>query len=231
MPTPRANDLRRWSTGRLVLHRNVRRGRIGWVRPATVVFDDDRGLLLWIARGSVAVNEVAADGRGMRSMPFTEWIDLDYKLVVGQFLGPGVLKFLPAAVDGDAEFAAHSVWWFRDDAGAFTNWYVNLEEPGVRWDDGGVAGVDMVDQDLDIVVRPDRSWQWKDSDEFAERLAFPEHYWVHDEAEVRAEGWRVVKQIEAGGFPFDGTWTDFSPDESWPVPTALPTGWDRPPVV
>ena len=226
VPTPRAK--RRWSRGRLVLHRNVRRGRIGWVRPATVVSDDDRGLLLWIGRGSVAVNEVAADGRGMRAMPFTEWIGLEYKLVVGTFQGPGVLKFLPAAVDGDAEFAAHSVWWFRDDAGTFTNWYVNLEEPGVRWDDGGVAGVDMVDQDLDIVVWPDRTWQWKDEDEFTERLAFGDHYWVRDEAAVRAEGWRVVKLIEAGDFPFDGTWADFVPAESWPVPTELPAGWDRP---
>jgi hypothetical protein len=220
----------RFPPGRLVLHRNVRHGRIGWVRPATVVSDDDRGLLLWIARGSAAANEVAADGRGMRSMPFTEWIGLEYKLVVGDFVGPGVLKFLPAAAGGDAEFAAHSVWWFRDDAGAFTNWYVNLEEPGVRWDDGPVAGVDMVDQDLDIVAKPDRSWRWKDEDEFTERLAFGAHYWVRDEAAVRAEGWRVVRQIEAGAFPFDGTWTDFVPDPSWPVPAKLPAGWDRPAV-
>ena len=26
--------------------------------------------------------------------------------------------------------------------------------------------------------RPDRTWEWKDEDEFAERLAFPDHYWV-----------------------------------------------------
>jgi hypothetical protein len=105
---------------------------------------------------------------------------------------------------------------------------VNLEEHAVRWDDGGVAGVDVVDQDLDVVVAPDRSWRWKDEDEFAERLAFPGHYWVSDEAAVRAEGLRVIKQAEAGDFPFDGTWTDFRPDPSWPVPTALPDGWDRP---
>jgi hypothetical protein len=38
----------------------------------------------------------------------------------------------------------------------------------------------------------------------------------------------VIKVIEAGEFPFDGTWTDFVPDPSWQTPTDLPDGWDRP---
>ncbi|MBO4210661.1 DUF402 domain-containing protein [Micromonospora echinofusca] len=214
----------RFEPGRLILHRNVRRGRIGWVRPARVVRDDDRGLLLWLARHTPVVDEVADDGRGMRTMPFAEWITRSYRLRVVEWHGPALLMFLPAG-------AAHSVWWFRDPVtDVFANWYVNLEEPGVRWDDGAVAGVDVVDQDLDVVARRDRSWAWKDEEEFAERLAFPEHYWVPDPAAVRAEGERVVKLIEAGQFPFDGTWCDFRPDPSWTPPRELPVGWDRPPV-
>nr|BFE68482.1 hypothetical protein GCM10020092_017830 [Actinoplanes digitatis] len=88
----------------------------------------------------------------------------------------------------------------------------------------------MIDQDLDVVVHPDRAWEWKDEDEFAERLAYPDHYWVRDEQAVRAEGLRVIKMIEAGEFPFDGTWTDYHPDPSWLVPTSLPPGWNRPAV-
>lgn len=213
----------RFEPGRVILHRNVRRGTIGWARLARVVSDDERGLALWIGRGSPAAHEVTEDGRGMRAMSFAEWLRHPHRLAVHQWDGPPVLKFLPAG-------AAHSVWWFRDEAGWFANWYVNLEEPGVRWDDGDVAGVDVVDQDLDIVVRPDRSWSWKDEDEFTERLAFPEHYWVADEAAVRAEGERVIKMVEAGVFPFDGTWCDFEPDPAWRVPAAMPPGWDRPPV-
>jgi hypothetical protein len=209
--------------GRLVMHRNVRRGRIGWVRPARVVSDDARGLALWIGRGTPVANEVADDGRGMRAMPFTEWLSRSYRLQVGVWNGPPLLKFLPAE-------GAYSVWWFRDEAGRFANWYVNLEEPGVRWDDGKVAGIDVVDQDLDVVVRPDHTWYWKDEDEFAERLAFPEQYWVTDEAAVRAEGERVIKMAEARVFPFDGTWCDFVSDPRWAVPAALPPGWDRPPA-
>ena len=50
---------------------------------------------------------------------------------------------------------------------------------------------------------------------------------------MRADGPRVVKLIEAGEFPFDGTWTDFVPDPSWRVPIGLPArlgpaAWFRP---
>lgn len=213
----------RFAPGREVLYRNIDGARLASVRPCRVVVDDERGLLLWLARGSAVVVEAARDGRGLRDMPFSEWIGLETEVVPRTWQGPGLLKFIPPGAD-------HSVWFFRDDEGAFINWYVNLEERALRWDDGHVAGVDVIDQDLDVVARPDRTWEWKDEDEFTERLAYPDHYWVHDEQAVRAEGLRVIKMIEAGDFPFDGTWTTYHPDPSWPVLTALPAGWDRPAV-
>jgi hypothetical protein len=209
-----------FAPGQIIVHRNTRHSRIAFARPVRVVSDDERGLLLWMARGTPAVNEVTGDGRRTRGMPFSEWITLEYRLSPGAWQGPGILLYFPPGAD-------HSVWWFWDDDWAFQCWYVNLEERAVRWDDGTVAGVDVIDQDLDVVVAPDNSWEWKDEDEFAERLAFPEHYWVRDEAAVWAEGRRVIKIAEAGEFPFDGTWTDFRPDPSWPIPD-LPPGWDRP---
>jgi hypothetical protein len=210
-----------FAAGRVILHRNTRRGRVAFARPVRVVVDDERGLLVWMARGTTSMNEVALDGRRTRGMPFTEWVTLDYRLQEGNWEGPGILLFFPPDAD-------HSVWFFRTDEGAFTGWYVNLEGRAARWADGDLAGIDVVDQDLDIVVAPDRSWQWKDEDEFAERLALPEHYWVPDEAAVWAEGRRVIKQIEAADFPFDGTWTDWQPEPEWLIPPPLPAGWDRP---
>lgn len=212
----------RFTPGQVVLHRNTRRGRIAFARPVRVVSDTDRGLLLWMAKGTPAMYEVTPAGQGARGMPFAEWVTQDFQMKAGVWQGPGILMFFPPDAD-------HSVWWFWDDAGAFTGWYVNLEERGVRWDDGGAAGVDVVDQDLDVVVAPDRTWTWKDEDEFTERLAFPDHYWVSDEQAVRSEGLRVIKQVETGDFPFNGEWTDFVPDPDWDVPE-MPPGWERPPA-
>lgn len=209
--------------GRTVFYRNIDGPRLASVRPCRVVSDDERGLLLWLARDSVVLVQEAVDGRGIREMPFTEWVTLPTRVVETTWQGPGVLKFIPPDVDW-------SIWFFRDEHDRFKNWYVNLEARALRWDDGYAAGVDVIDFDLDIDVHPDRTWEWKDEDELAERLALPEHYWVRDEAALWADGRRVVKAIEAGEFPFDGTWTDFVPDPAWTPFATLPAGWDRPPV-
>jgi len=211
----------RFEPGRIVLHRHFQGARLGLLKTALVVADDERGLLLWVPRGAPMLDRKAVDGRGLRAMPFREWIITETKLWETTWRGPGILKVLPPGED-------YSVWLFRSDLGQFRGWYVNLEEAGVRWDDGAVAGVDIVDQDLDIWVEPDRRWSWKDEEEFAERLAFPGHYWVADGDAVRAVGERVVKQIEAGEFPFDWSLREIRPPALWTGPAGVPAGWDRP---
>lgn len=212
-----------FASGQTVLRRYFRLGEeISVVLAGRVISDDERGLMLWIAPGSPHRWRRLTDGRRMRQVAFAEWITLPSELQSGTWEGSGVLMLMPPS-------GAHSVWWFFQGEGAlFSGWYVNLERPVVRWDDGPVAGLDTVDHDLDIVVSPDRSWRWKDEDEILERSAYPEHYWVDDPAAVRAEGERVTKLIESGEFPFDGSWCDYQPDPSWRVPAELPEGWDRP---
>jgi hypothetical protein len=210
----------RFEVGRLVLRRQFQRGGLlsrVWV--GRVAADDRAGLWLWIASGSAYRNIAAADGRDFRQVPFDEWGRTDKVLRELTWRGD-MLVFHPTG-------QAHSVWFFFRPDGSFRAWYINLEQPSARWDDGDLAGVDTVDFDLDIVVAPDRTWQWKDEDEFAHHLAHPDVYWVADEHAVWAEGTRVLQSVEAGVFPFDGTGTDFRPDPSWSLPTGLRPGWDR----
>ncbi|WP_027343838.1 DUF402 domain-containing protein [Hamadaea tsunoensis] len=220
--SPARGATTRFEPGRVILHRHFHgTTHLGLLKTATVVADDERGLLLWVPRGAPMLDRKAVDGRGLRAMPFTEWLGIETKLWEVVWNGPAVLMLLPPDAD-------HSVWFFRTEEGVFRGWYVNLEEAGVRWDDGDVAGVDIVDQDLDIWVEPDRTWVWKDEEEFVERLAYGPDYWVADGDAVRAEGERVVKQIEAGAFPFDGQLLDVSLDPLWTGPAGVPAGWDRP---
>jgi hypothetical protein len=210
-----------WETGRLVLRRHfLREQQLGRVWVGRVAADDEHGLWIWIDAGSPWLNVTSADGRSIREMPFAEFGAGPKTMTEYRWSGPVLMLHQPGV--------ANSTWFFFDEAGGFRSWYVNLERPGARWDDGELCGIDTVDYDLDVVAQPDRSWRWKDEDEFAEHLAFPEYYWCDDEAAVRAEGERVVKLIEAAEFPFDGTRTDFRPSASWPVPAAVPAGWQRP---
>jgi predicted RNA-binding protein associated with RNAse of E/G family len=119
--------------------------------------------------------------------------------------------------------AASSVWWFFAPDGEFEGWYVNLEDPCARWS----GGVDTADHALDIRVEPDRSWRWKDEDEFAERVGHPLYWTAEQAAAIRAEGQRLADLAETGKFPFDGSWCDLRPDPGWP-PLTRPDGWDGP---
>jgi len=200
--------------GRSVLHRQFTGDQLVFLRTGRVVAHDERGLVLWVPHGGPMALTMTEDGRGLRDMPFREWVTHPRRLVSRTWWGPNILMLAPPG-------AAHSVWWFWDARGRHVAWYINLEEPGVLWDDGAAAGLDNTDQDLDVWVWPDRSWQWKDEDEMAALIGNPAYFDAEEAAAVRAEGERLIKLAEAGAYPFDGTHVDFRPDPSWPVP-ALP---------
>ncbi|SNY45496.1 hypothetical protein [Paractinoplanes atraurantiacus] len=68
------------------------------------------------------------------------------------------------------------------------------------------------------MVTAEREWQWKDEGEFAGHVGDPLYYDRVGADAIRAEGERVVKLIEAGDFPFDGTHTGFRAGAGWATP-------------
>ena len=195
----------KFAPGEVLLRRQWRGGRIAAMFVLRVAADDQQGLRLWLPAGCPfwRLNDEERDSRLTRVM----------------WTGSDVMIWMPPG-------QAYSVWWYWRD-GAFDGWFVNLEEPHVRWSDKGCAGVDTADQSLDLYVSPDHSWNWKHEAEFEARTGHPS-YWTPAQAhQIRASGQRLSRLAEAAEFPFDGTWTGFRPDASWTVP-ALPPGFDRP---
>ncbi|HTJ32558.1 MAG TPA: DUF402 domain-containing protein [Dactylosporangium sp.] len=209
-----------------VLYRDFRGdGTLVLVLPQRVVSDDERGLLTWRPIGTTGLFRRTADGRDRRAVPFRERDTVAWRLAPLTWTGRHVLHlFRPGR--------AHSVWWMFTPEFELDRWYVNLEAAPARWSDGpgALAGVDTFDHALDIVVPPDRAWRWKDEGEYVERIGHPAYWSAEQAAGIRAEGERVAADVEAGRFPFDGTWLDFRPDPSWPVPRLPQSGWDRPRV-
>lgn len=201
--------------GHTIVRRNVHRdGRISAVEAARVLSDTDDGLLTWTAAGSETMVRRTLSGDPVRKMSIAQRDDTPTVHHLEPWRDTSILVLTPP----DSPF---SVWWFF--APDFLGWYVNLESPARRW----CCGADITDHALDIWVDPDRTWRWKDEDEFAERTGHP-NYWTTDDAVgIRANAHQAIALIEAAAPPFDGRLTDFRPDPTWP-PSRLVPHWDRP---
>jgi Protein of unknown function (DUF402) len=178
-----------WEPGEVVVWREVWRGDAWGAFPVRVVEDSEDATLVYVAEGT------------RFSLPGWPWGPHPWE---GRaWTGHGVLvRFRP----GDA----HTLWHFwTGPERRFDGWYVNMQEPWAR--EG--SSFETCDHELDVVVRPDGSWRWKDAekmDEWVRRGRF-----TPEEVEaIRSEGEQVVAE-----WPFPTGWEEWAPDPAWPVPT------------
>jgi predicted RNA-binding protein associated with RNAse of E/G family len=175
--------------------RDVHRGRVWRAQACRIVEDSPELLALWIPRGS----PFKVPAGGLR-IPGNDWELED---------GATSREQLCLATPG----RAHSIYLFWDDERELEHWYVNFERPLRRTP----LGVDTFDEKLDLIVRADGSYVWKDEDELEQAAAAG----LLDADAVRAEAERVLRE-----WPFPTGWEDWRADPAWPVPQ-LPDGWER----
>lgn len=174
--------------------RDVHRGRVWRAQACRIVEESAELVALWIPAGAPA--KVPAGGL---RIPGEEWELEDTAPSRDQ---------LCVARRG----RAHSIFLFWDDGWELGHWYVNFERPLRR----SPVGFDTFDEKLDLIVRPDGSYVWKDEDELEQAAAAG----LLDPDAVRAEAARVLEE-----WPFPTGWEDWRPDSAWPVPR-LPDGWE-----
>lgn len=196
-----------WRRGDRIVLREVCDGRVWTARPVRVVEDSAERQVLYLAPGTRWKRPVGPDGSWLRlQVPPWHLVDTQWD--------PATLW----VVDRGAPHAVLLFW--EPGSWAFRGWYVNLQEPLRRT----AVGFDYLDQALDVVVAPDRSWAWKDEDELALAvelgLVTPE-----GARSIRREGERVVRALEAGRAPFADPWPAWHPEPGW-GPLVLLPGWD-----
>ena len=115
-----------------------------------------------------------------------------------------------------------AVWHFwTGPTREFHCWYINLQAPFVRTR----AGFDTQDFELDLVVFPDGSWIFKDSEVLDQRVI--EGRFTHEHVEwIRALGDRLGAELEAGRRWWDPAWALWAPSETW-CGSQLPANWHR----
>ena len=181
----------------------------------TVVRDDERGLVAWLAPGTERLTAVLPTGENLRAAPPDERFSRMRASARARWQGPGILRIAPPAVPW-------SIWLFWDEPWVFDGWYVNLEAVNRR-DGRHLLTSDHV---LDVWVSHDGAAALKDEDELA--AAVEQGTFTEGEAEaIRGDAQAALATFEAGGFPFDERWQDWRPDPGWERPR-LPedTTWD-----
>jgi hypothetical protein len=204
--------VRRFEPGEPIALRERWRGRVWVARPATVVVDEPGLLMFAIPPGTRWFGPAGTqDGWIRLKAPGATWT-----LEPRRWTGAHVLSF---AWPG----SGHAVLHLWDDAWTPRCWYVNVEAPLRR----SAVGFDTFDQDLDVVIEPDRSsWRWKDEDVVAEGIRLGV-YSEREAAAFRREAERGLRRVLERRPPFDREWDAWRPDPAW-APPVLPDGWDRP---
>ena len=142
-----------FGVGQVIAKREVWDGRVWLTHPVRVDSDDGDG-----SGGVLAL--VLEDGSPFTfddQRPAHPWAVHD------AWRGPTVLQLRRP---GDW----YSVWKFFGSAAEghpFRGWYLNIERPVIRSNDG----IDTDDLELDLVIDPDGTRHWKDVDQLAPRLA------------------------------------------------------------
>jgi len=202
--------------GEVCMLRYRKLGPVTFALPVRVVEDGPELTMLYLAAGTPIKARAMSDGTPIpRDMPYLERQRLP--IAVGDRVWKDK-NVLILARPGEA----HDIRLFWSEEGwTFRGWYVNLQRPLARvW-----VGFDTEDHVLDIFVEPDGSWRWKDDDEFVVAVEIG-RFSAQEASAIRAEGERVIADIEARRWPFDAGYEDWRPDPAWGIP-AMPVEWDR----
>ncbi len=180
------------------------------ITPMRVVRDDERGLVAWLAPGTLQEGQGSAEGRNVRTVPLDRrWLEPRTR-VVEEWRGDGILRIAPAG-------AAWSVWLFWSDTTGeewtFAGWYVNLENAHLRTDRATYSS----DHILDVEIEPDGLIRLKDEDEVIAAIA-QGRLSAEQAAQIERHADAAIASFRAGGWPFDPAWQTWRPDPSWTVP-------------
>ena len=206
-----------WSPGTQIVQYEMWGERIVLARPVTVAEDSSTHLALYSHPMTPTASRVIENRYSLnvseRIDIYMETLDSDAEEFKDRTSPDNhVLTLTPTN-------SWHSVWLFWDSEWQFQNWYVNFQAPVRRLR----RGIQVHDYALDIFVRPDMTWSWKDMDEFEELIA-REFFTAEQVSSIRAEADRMVTTIENRGRPFSDGWEEWRAEQSWPVP-ALPEDW------
>lgn len=204
-----------WKAGDVIAWRGIYRDRIWHAMPTIIVKDSPQEIVLALAPGTdcmVEADYVNGKKNGKRRWDFK---DEDWKLEKFSWHTNRLLFLI------EPEKYYSTIFFWDHESNEFLCYYINLQLPFKR----NHSSIDTLDLDLDIVIHPDFSFEWKDVDDYQKGIEtgiiLPE--WVN---EIDTSKREVLERLEKREYPFDKSWLNWRPDPAWSTPK-LPKDWDQ----
>jgi protein associated with RNAse G/E len=179
------------------------------------VRDRPEELALALLPGTECMAEESYGKGKQHSKRWYDFKDRDWKLETYVWRTNRLLLLL------EPECFYSTIFFWNQAKNQFICFYINFQLPFVRND----HAIDTLDLELDIIIHPDLSYEWKDVEDYHRAtqhgLITPE--WVK---RIDEEIPGILDRVRTRQYPFDGSWLDWMPDPAWSPPT-LPENWDK----
>jgi protein associated with RNAse G/E len=202
-----------WKAGDTVVWRGIYRERVWHAIPTIVVKDDPQEIVLALmpgANGMVEQDYAKGKKDGRRRWDFK---DQDWKLENFIWHTNRLLLILEPGK------YYSTIYYWNHESNEFLFYYINFQTPFRK----SQFSLDTLDLDLDIVIHPDFSLEWKDLDDYQKAIdhGIIPHQWIGEIEKARQE---ILDRLERREYPLNGDWLNCKPDPNWPTPT-LPQNW------
>jgi hypothetical protein len=204
-----------WKTGDTVSWRGIHGNRVWHVQPTVVVQDRPDELVLTLLPGTECMAEESYPKGKNHSRRWYDFRDQDWRLEKYVWRTNRFLLLLQPG-----RFYSTILFW-NHASNEFLYYYINFQLPFQR----SHYAVDTLDLELDLIIHPDFSYEWKDEEEYRKAsdqgLISQEHVQC-----IEAEIPGILEKLVTRQYPFDGSWLDWIPDPGW-SPARLPKNWDK----
>ena len=208
-----------WNPGNQIVLRGMYQNRPWYIQSAIVVKDSPEEIALTIFPGAECMAPYGyihqKHGPSGKWNRWEEMLDLPWRLEKYSWHTSRFLILLKP----NHFYSIIYIWEAATDT--FLCYYANFQLPFQR----SHCGFDTFDLELDLVIKPDYTWRWKDVEDYQRGIEagilLPE--WVQGLETAQKE---VFGKLEQRQDPLDGRWLGWKPDPAWTAPT-LPANWDQ----
>jgi protein associated with RNAse G/E len=204
-----------WKPGDIIIWRGIYRNQVWHAQPNIVVQDTAKETVLTLLPGTECMMPAGYSDGKQNSKRRWNFKEKQWEFEKFYWHTNRLLVLL------EPQHYYSTILFWHHERHKFLCYYINFQLPYWR----SHCGIDTLDLDLDLIINPDYTYEWKDEDDYQmgieTEVILPQ--WIHD---IEAAKQEIFDTLEKRKYPYDGSWLEWKPEPAW-SPPQLPEGWDK----